>query len=144
MHANDLATCTHFIATKFKNPTCDCNNDKVCCLYLLSSPKCGDKVEVYASGWIVGTSCPASQGQFNKEIILGKSIPFALNVGEIKMTTDTSIGNGRGFRVQYSFEGVYTCSIMFYLFAVQFSSESLTSVKLIYTNFHDPIILPRK
>jgi hypothetical protein len=79
-------------------------------LQLDTSPKCGDKVEVYASGWIVGTSCPASQGPYNKEIILGKSIPFALNVGEIKMTTDTSIGNGRGFRVQYSFEDIDECN----------------------------------
>ena len=75
------------------------------CLYFFSSPKCGDKVEVYASGWKVGTSCPAYQGPYNKEIILGKSIYFALNVGEIKMTADTTVGNGRGFRVKYSFEG---------------------------------------
>ena len=75
-------------------------------VYLFSfSPKCGDKVEVYAAGWKIGTSCPAFIGPFNLEIKIGETIDFAGNMGEIVMKSDGIRANGKGFKALYRFEG---------------------------------------
>ena len=71
----------------------------------LFSPKCGDKVEVHALGWKIGTSCPAFEGPYNLAIKLGESMNMGRNVGEIVMKSDGIRGNGKGFKASYRFEG---------------------------------------
>ena len=73
--------------------------------YLFFSPKCGDKVEVYATGWKIGTSCPAFNGPFNLEIKIDETIYFGGNMGEIVMKSDGVRANGKGFKALYRFEG---------------------------------------
>ena len=80
-------------------------------MYLLSvypplfSPTCGDKVEVHALGWKIGTSCPAFEGPYNLGIKLGESINMGRSTGEIVMKSDQIRGNGKGFKASYRFEG---------------------------------------
>ena len=71
----------------------------------LFSPECGDKVEVHALDYRLGTSCPAIEGPYNWAIKLGESINMGLNVGEIVMKSDGIRGNGKGFKASYRFEG---------------------------------------
>ena len=72
------------------------------CILPLFSPTCGDKVEVYALGWPIGTSCSAFEGTYIK---LGESINMGLSWGEIVMKSDGVRGNGKGFKASYRFEG---------------------------------------